>query len=56
LPLPTQAQINFISTTPEADAQLFVIFPDASLLQIHPQTSIIIANNANNKKTITSEI
>jgi hypothetical protein len=36
------SKISYISSAAENDAQLFVLFPDASLLQIFPQSSVKI--------------
>jgi hypothetical protein len=38
------SQISYISSSTENEAELFVMFPDASLLQIFPQSSVIIDN------------
>jgi hypothetical protein len=38
--LPETYQISYIATTPENEAQVFIIFPDADLLQIFPQSTM----------------
>jgi hypothetical protein len=41
--------VSYISTSPENEAQAFIIFPDADLLQIFPQSTM------NFQKEITPE-
>ena len=43
-PLPETYQISYISTTPENQAQAFIILPNANLLQIFPQSTTLLQN------------
>lgn len=42
--LPETYQISYVATTPDNEAQVFIIFPDATLFQILPQSTMYVQN------------